>query len=85
MISEVFRCSQLFSDVFRLVSDDVFRLLKSSSICTGVLRYSQMFSDDHRCFWIFSRYSVDVLLMFSRWSLDVPRMIAGFFQDDHFK
>ena len=44
-----------------------------------------MFSDDHRCFWIFSGYSIDVLLMFSRCSLDVPRMIAGFFQDDHFK
>ena len=29
MISEVFRCSQLFSDVFRLFSDDVFRLLNS--------------------------------------------------------
>ena len=43
--------------------------------------YSQMFSDDHRCFWIFSRYSIDVLLMFSRCSLDVLRMFAGFFQD----
>ena len=40
-----------------------------------------MFTDDHRCFWIFSRYSIDVLLMFSRCSLDVARMIAGFFQD----
>ena len=54
-------------------------------MCSDVLRCSQMFSDDHRCFWIFSRYSIDVLLMFSRCSLDVPRMIAGFFQDDHFK
>ena len=39
-----------------------------------------MFSDDLRCFWIFSRYSIDVLLMFSRCSL-VPRMFAGFFQN----
>ena len=31
MILDVFQCSQLFSDVFRLFSDDVFRLLKSSS------------------------------------------------------
>ena len=46
-----------------------------------ILRCSQMFSDDHRCFWIFSRYSIDVLLMFSRCSLDVPGMFAGFFQD----
>ena len=44
-----------------------------------------MFSDDHGCFWIFFRYSVDVLLMFYRCSQDVPRMIAGFFQDDDFK
>ena len=50
-----------------------------------MLRCSQMYSDDHRCFWIFSRYSIDVLLMFSRCSLDVPRKIAGFFQDDHFE
>ena len=50
-------------------------------ICSDVLRYSQMFSDDHICFWIFSRYSVDVLLMFSGCSLDVLRMFAGFFQD----
>ena len=54
-------------------------------MCSDVLRCSQMFSDDHRCFWIFFRYSIDVLLMFSRCSLDVPRMIAGFFQDDHFQ
>ena len=50
-------------------------------IRSDVLRCSQMFSDDHRCFWIFSRYSIDVLLMFSRCSLDVLRMFAGFFQD----
>ena len=41
----------------------------------------QMFSDDHSCFWIFSRYSIDVLLMFSICSLDVPRMFVGFFHD----
>ena len=50
-------------------------------MCSDVLRYSQMFSFDHRCFWIFSWYSIDVLLMFSRCSLDVLRMFAGFFQD----
>ena len=46
-----------------------------------VLRCSQMFSDDHRCFWIFSRYSIDVLLMFSRCSQDICRIFPGFFQD----
>ena len=56
-----------FSDVFK--------------ICSDVLRSSQMFSDDHRCFWIFSKYSIYVLLMFSRCSLDVLRIFAGFFQD----
>ena len=50
-------------------------------MCSEVLRCSQMFSDDHRCFWIFFRYSKDVLLMFSRCSLDVLRMFAGFLQD----
>ena len=106
MILDVFRCSQLFSDVFswvvtfmdnhplcghffsgcpQLITDILYRFSDVFKICSDVLRCSQMFSDDHRCFWIFSRYSIDVLLMFSRCSLDVPRMIAGFFQDDHFK
>ena len=74
---------------------------RRSQMCSDVLRCSQMFSDDHRCFWIFSRYSIDALLMFSRCSLDVPRMFAEFFPgcfqdapmglvglvefDDHFK
>ena len=68
------------------------------------LRCAQMFSDvhrcfghDHRCFWIFSRYSVDVLLMLSRCSQDVWMIFLGCFQnapmglvglvefDDHFK
>ena len=40
-----------------------------------------MFSDGHGCFWIFSRYSIDVLLMFSKCSLDFPRMLTGFFHD----
>ena len=40
-----------------------------------------MLSDDHICFWIFSRYSIDVLLVFFKCSLDVSRMFAGFFQD----
>ena len=50
-------------------------------MCSDVLRCSQMFSDDHRCFLIFSRYSIDVLLVFFRCSLDFLRMFAGFFQD----
>ena len=72
-----------FSDVFNM--------------CSDVLRCSLMFSDDHRRFWIFSGYSIDVVLMFSRCSLYVLRIFAGFFQDaqmglvglvefdDHFK
>ena len=59
---------------------------RDSQMC---LRCAQMFSDVHRCvqmitdvFWIFSWYSIDVILMFSRCFLDVPRMFAGFFQDD---
>ena len=49
-------------------------------------RCAQMFSDVHRCFqmisfWIFSRYSIVALLMFSKCSLDVLRIFAGFFQD----
>ena len=31
-------------------------------MCSDVLRCSQMFSDDQRCFWIFSRYSIDWLI-----------------------
>ena len=66
-------------------------------MCSDVLRCSQMFSDDHRCFWIFSRYSIDVLLMFSRCSQDICRIFPGCFHDalmglvglvdfdDHFK
>ena len=50
-------------------------------MCSDVLRCSQMFADDHRCFWIFSRYSIDFFLMFSRCFLDVPTMFAVFFQD----
>ena len=50
-------------------------------MCSDVLRCSQMHSDDYRCFWIFSRYSIDVLSMSFRCSLDVLRMFAGFFQD----
>ena len=43
-----------------------------------------MFSDVHRCFQMITDvfgFSLDVLLMFFRCSLDVPRMFAGFFQD----
>ena len=35
---------------------------------SDVERYPKMFSDDHRCSWIFSRCSLDVLLMFSIYS-----------------
>ena len=77
-------CGHFFSGCPQLITDILYRFSDVFKICSDVLRCSQMFSDDHRCFWIFSRYSIDVLLMFSRCSLDVPRMIAGFFQDDHF-
>ena len=50
-------------------------------MCSDVLRCSQMFSDDHRCFWIFSKYSINVLLMFSRCSQDVCKICPGYFQD----
>ena len=40
--------------------------------------FPEMFSDDHKCFWIFSKCFIDVLLMFSRCSLDVLLMFAGF-------
>ena len=46
-------------------------------MCSDVLRCSLMFSDDHRRFWIFSRYSIDILLMFSRCSQDVCRIFSG--------
>ena len=72
-------CGHFFSGCPQLITDILYRFSDVFKICSDVLRCSQMFSDDHRCFWIFSRYSIDVLLMFSRCSLDVPRMIAGFF------
>ena len=50
-------------------------------MCSDVLKCSQMFSDHHRCYWIFSRYFIDVLFMTSRCSLDVLGMFAGFFHD----
>ena len=74
-------CGHFFSGCPQLITDILYRFSDVFKICSDVLRCSQMFSDDHRCFWIFSRYSIDVLLMFSRCSLDVPRMFAGFFQD----
>ena len=72
MILGVFRCSQLFSDVFSLVLT---------------------FMDNQ----LFSSYSIDVLSMFSRSSLDLLRIFPGCFHnapmglvglvefDDHFK
>ena len=62
MILDVFQCSQLFSDVFRLFSDDVFRLLKSSSNWTKssmmgpqlFLGWYQMILDVFRCPQLFS-------------------------------
>ena len=74
-------CGHFFSGCPQLITDILYRFSDVFKICSDVLRCSQMFSDDHRCFWIFSRYSIDVLLMFSRCSLDVLRMFAGFFQD----
>ena len=54
-------------------TDFLDRLLKSSSNWNQVYRCFQMIS-----FWIFSRYSIVALLMFSKCSLDVLRMFAGF-------
>ena len=62
---------EMFSDVLSsfqrfpgcLYSIDILRFVQD---VLDVLRCSQMFSDDHRCFWIFSRYSTDVL---SSWSV----------------
>ena len=62
MILDIFRCSQLFSDVFRLCSDYVFRLLKFSSNWTKLsMRSLQLFSgwyrmilDGFRCSQLFS-------------------------------
>ena len=48
-------------------------------MCSDVLRCSQMFSDDHICFWIFSRYSINVLLMFPGCLQDFSRMSSGCF------
>ena len=97
MILDVFRCSQLFSDVFSWVvrtfflrmpsidcrySIEILRCVQDVLRCPQMfadVRCSGIFSDDHRCFWIFSRYSfwwfLDVLLMFSGCLQDFP----GFF------
>ena len=76
MILDVFQCSQLFSDVFSWV----VTFMDNHPLCGHYFSgCPQMFSDDHRCFWIFSRYSIDVLLTFSRCSLDILRMFEGFF------
>ena len=74
-------CGHFFSGCPQLITDILYRFSDVFKICSDVLRCSQMYSDDHRCFWIFSRYSIDVLLMFSRYSLDVLGRLAGFFQD----
>ena len=90
-------CGHFFSGCPQLITDILYRFSDVFKICSDVLRCSQMYSDDHRCFWIFSRYSIDVLLMFSRCSQDVCRIFPGCFQDapkglvglvefdDHFK
>ena len=69
MFSDVLRFFPMFSAVFRC-SHDALIFYRDSQMCSrcaqmisyvfkmssDVLRCSQMFSDDHRCFWIFSRY-----------------------------
>jgi len=78
---DVFRCSHQYSDVFRLFSNDVFRLLKSSSSWTKSsmigpqLRsgWYQMILDVFRCCHQFS----DVFWLFSD---DVFRMISDDFR-----
>ena len=70
MVLDVFRCSQQFSNVFQLFSDDVFRLLKSSSSWTklsmvGPQLFSgwyQMILDVFRCSQQFS----NVFRLFSK-------------------
>ena len=74
-------CGHFFSGCPQLITDILYRFSDVFKICSDVLRCSQMFSDDHRCFWIFFRYSIDVLMMLSRCSKGVLRMLAGFFQD----
>ena len=70
-------CADIFSQDTLNWSHIFFR---DSQICLrcAQLRCSQMLTDVFRCFWILSRYSIDVLSMFSRCSLDVLRMFAGF-------
>ena len=88
-MSDVFRCSKDFFQMFSAVFRCSFRcfnwsqiFFRDSQMC---LRCAQMFSDVHRCvqmitdvFWIFSWYSIDVILMFSRCSLDVQRILHDF-------
>ena len=52
-----------------------------SDVLSCFMIFSQMFSDDHRCFWILSRYSIDILSMSSRCSQDVCRTFPECFQD----
>ena len=69
---DVFRCSQLFSDVLRMLSID--------HKYSDNLRCSQMFKDVfryHKYSWIISRCSLDVLRMFFRCSQDVLQMFSG--------
>ena len=59
-----FRCSQLFSNVLRILLIDYRCSIDIPRCVQDVFRCSKTFSDDHRCSWIFSRCSLDVLLMF---------------------
>ena len=81
MFLDILSCFQLGYNFLRMPSIDHRYSTDILRCVQDVLRCSQMFSNDYKCFWIFSRYSIDVLLMFSRCSLDVLRMFAGCFQD----
>ena len=85
MILDVFRYSQVFSDVFSWVAT----FMDNHPLCRHFFSgwyhmfsdFPEMFSDDDRCFWIFYWYYIDVLLKFSRCSQDVCRIFPGCFQD----
>ena len=78
MISDYLRCSTDIFDVLRILSIAhrcSIDILRCVQMFKDVFRCSKMFSDDHRCSWIFSRCSLDVLRMFAGFFQDVFRML----------
>ena len=47
MFSDVLSCFQMFSGCPKLITDILYRFSDLFKICSIVLKYSQMFSDDH--------------------------------------